>query len=236
MSSSTILRTALRRWYITAPGILLSLIIASTLFSSMPAQYTSSGIAVLVRQNNPTAPYAINPVLGNDGGFTTATLTLVQALDTPIVKAELGLREGVDNFTISNLGKSPAAAGGDHPFLYITTQSSTPQRTTEIVADVIAVAGQKLTELQNESHVRPQNQIRVESIVDATPPKAVMNKLFAVTGAVLILGIIITCIVACAWDRIIVAQKKREMHRSAAAVTENADSRARPSHTRRQLS
>lgn len=232
MSSSTILRTALRRWYITVPGVLLSLIIASTVFSSMPVKYTSSGIAVLVRQNNPTSAYAINPVLGNDGGFTTATLTLVQALDTPTVKAQLGLREGVDNFTISNLGKSPAAAGGDHPFLYITTQSSTPQRSTEIVADVVSVAGQKLTELQNDSRVRPQNQIKIDSIVDATPPKAVMNMAFAATGAVLILGIVITCILACAWDRIIVAQKRREIHRSASPVKENADSRARPSHAR----
>jgi capsular polysaccharide biosynthesis protein len=230
MSSSAILGAALRRWYLAVPGILLSLIIASTVFSSMPAKYTSSGIAVLVRQNNPTMTNSINPVLGNDGGFTTATMTLVQALDTPAVKAELGLREGVDDFTISNVGKSSAAAGGDHPFLYITTQSSNPQRSTEIVAGVTAVARQKLAELQNDFHVRPQNQIKVESVVDATPPKTVMNMVFAVTGAVLMLGIVTTCVAAFAWDRIIVAREKRQGRRSASHAQENADARVRASH------
>jgi capsular polysaccharide biosynthesis protein len=227
MSSSTVLRAALRRWYIAVPGVLLSLLIASTVFGSMPAKYTSSGIAVLVRQNNPTTANSINPVLGNDGGFTTATLTLVQALDTPTVRAELGLREGVDDFTISNVSKSPSSSGGDHPFLYITTRSSNPQKSTEIVGDVINAARQKLTELQNDFHVRPQNQIKVESVVDATPPKAVMNMLFAVTGAVLMLGIITTCIAAYALDRVIAVRQKQQIHRPAAHATENAHSRVR---------
>lgn len=226
MSLSTILRTALRRWYITAPGVLLSLVIASTVFSSMHPKYTSSGIAVLVRQNKPPTANAINPALGSDGTLTTTTLTLLQALDTPTVRAELGLREGVDDFTISNVGKATAVAGADHPFLYITTQSSSPEKSTEIVADVISAASQKLADFQNDFHVRPQNQIQVESVVDATPPKVVMNILFAVAGAALILGIVVTCIAACAWDALIVARQRRHIHRSTSRVKENADPRA----------
>src|SRR5690349_9491698 len=106
MSLSTILRAVLRRWHIAIPGVLLSLIIGSTVFSSMPLKYTSSGIAVLVRQNNPTVTNLVNPVLGGDGSLNTATLTLVQALDTPAIKAGLGLKEGVDDFTVSNVGKA----------------------------------------------------------------------------------------------------------------------------------
>ncbi len=226
MSLSSVLRAALRRWYITVPGVLLSLVLASTVFSSLPPKYTSSGIAVLVRQNNPSVANAINPALGSDGTFTTTTLTLVQALDTPAVRTELGLREGVDNFTISNVGKSTAVAGADHPFLYITTQSSSPEKSTEIVADVMGVARQKLGELQNGFHVRPQNQIKVESVVDATPPKEVMNILFAVAGAVLVLGIVVTCIVAFAWDALIVTRERRHIHRSTSRAQENADPRA----------
>ena len=229
MSLSTILRAALRRWYITVPGILLSLIIASTVFNYVPPKYTSSGIAVLVRQNNPTVPNAINPVVGSDGTFTTATLTLMQALDTPTVKAELGLKKGVDDFTINNVGKAAAASGGDRPFLYITTQSSSPQKSTEIVDDVIAAARQKLRELQNDSNVRPQNQIRVESVVDATPPVAVMNIVYGATGAALLLCIVVTCFVAYAWDTIVVAGQKRYAHRSVSRAKEHRDSRVRAS-------
>lgn len=225
MSLSTTLRAVLRRWYITIPGILLSLTIASVVFSHIPPKYTSSGIAVLERQHNPATANLTNPVLGGDGSMNTATLTLVQALDTPTVKAELGLMEGVDNFTVNNVGKAAIADGNDHPFLYITTQSSNPQKSAEIVADVISLAREKLTNRQATLQVKPQNQIKLESVVDATPPKAVMGTSFAVTGAVLILGIIITCIVACACDTIIIARQRQQTRRSASRVKENVDPR-----------
>ena len=229
MSLSTLLRAALRRWYITVPGILLSLIIASTVFNYVPPKYASSGVAVLVRQNNPTVPNTINPIVGSDGTFTTATLTLTQAIDTPTVKAELGLKEGADDFSISNVGKTTATDGGDHPFLYITTQSSSPQKSTEIVDDVIAVARQKLTDLQNDAKVRPQNQIRLESVVDATPPKAVMTIVYAATGAALLFCMVATFFVAYGWDTIVAAGQKRYVHRSASHAKEHADSRVRAS-------
>lgn len=192
-------------------------------------KYTSSGIAVLVRQNNPTVPNTINPIVGSDGTFTTATLTLMQAIDTPTVKAELGLKEGVDDFTISNVGKATTASGGDHPFLYITTQSSSPQKSTEIVDDVIAAARQRLTDLQNDSNVRPQNQVRLESVVDATPPKAVMNIVYIVTGAALLLCMAVTCFVAYGWDTIVAAGQKRHIRRSASRAEEHANSRVHAS-------
>jgi capsular polysaccharide biosynthesis protein len=128
---------------------------------------------------------------------------------------------------ISNVGKATAASGGDHPFLYITTQSSSPQKSTEIVDDVIAVARQKLTDLQNDSNVRPQNQIKVESVVDAAPPKAVMNIVYAATGAALPLCIVVTFFVAYAWDTIIFARQKRYVHRSASRAKKHAESRVR---------
>lgn len=133
MNFSTIVRSALRRWYITTPGVLLSLLIATTIFSSMPPKYTSSGIAVLARQNNPTMTNFVNPILGTDGSLSTVTLTLVQALDTPEVKAQLGLRAGADDFKISNVGQATTAVTVDHPFIYITTQSTDAQKSAEIV-------------------------------------------------------------------------------------------------------
>jgi capsular polysaccharide biosynthesis protein len=224
MSLSTTLRVVLRRWYITVPGVLLSLTMASMAFSLVPPKYTSSGIAVLVEQKNPaTATNFINPVLRGDGSLNTATLTLVQALDTPAVKAELGLRKGVDNFTIKNVGSAAIADGADHPFLYITTQSSNPQESVDIVADVMSMAREKLINLQTALHVAPQNQIKLESVVDATAPKAVMGTSFAAMGAALMLGIITTCIVACAWDGIIVARQKRQIHQSTSRAKENTD-------------
>jgi capsular polysaccharide biosynthesis protein len=227
MDFSTVLRAVLRRWYITVPAALLSLIVAITVFNSMPPKYTSSGIAVLVRQNNPTPANFVNPVLGVDGSLTTTTLTLMQALDTPAVKAELGLREGADNFTVKNKAEVSEHSWGDNPFLYIETQSSDPQKSAEIVVAVMDSARQKLAELQNDYHVRSQNQIKLQSVVDATPPKVVRKISFAVGAAVLMLGLVVTCLVACAWDRIIIARQKRRVHRSKLHAIETAIPRPR---------
>ena len=98
-------------------------------------RYRGSGAT---KQSTPVN--SINPAVGSDGTFTTTTSTLAQALDTPVVRVELGLNEGADDFTISNVGKASAPAGADHPFLYITAQSSNPQKSTEIVGDVVTVA------------------------------------------------------------------------------------------------
>ena len=227
MNFSTIVRAALHRWYITVPGVLLSLLIATTVLSSMPPKYTSSGIAVLVRQNNPTMTNFVNPILGTDGSLSTVTLTLVQALDTPEVKAQLGLREGADDFKISNVGQATTAVTIDHPFIYITTQSSDAQKSAEIVGGVIDVARQKLAELQTDFHVRPQNQIKLESIVDATPPKMIMYTVFAVAGAALMLGIVATFIVAYAWDKIIAVRQRQRTYESAPHAKKNTNCRAR---------
>ena len=222
MSLSAALQAVLRRWYITIPGVLLSLLIASTTFNLIPPRYTSSGTAVLVQQKSPTAANLENPVLGGSGSLDIATITLVQALGTPAIKEELGLTRRGDNLTINNVGAAAVAEGADHPFLYITAQTSSPQKSVEIVDDVMGMARQKLADIQAAVHVTPERQIKLETVVDATRPKAVVTTSYAVTGAALMLAIIVTCVVACTWDRIVLAQQKRRIRRSASPAKKNA--------------
>jgi hypothetical protein len=62
---SKTMRVLLVRWYITAPGLLLSLAIAGVAFSLVPPQYRSDGTAVLV-QLKPPGLNSANPLLTFD--------------------------------------------------------------------------------------------------------------------------------------------------------------------------
>jgi hypothetical protein len=197
MKLSVILRAVRDRWYITVSGLLLSFVVAGAVFSLIPAQYTSTGVAVLVQQKKFASSSASNPLLAGDGGLNTTTLTLVQALNAPVVKQQFGLTDGIDTFSVTNVDSAAVADGTDHPFLYITSQSTSAQRSADIVADVVSKARQELSTRQSAFHVAPQNQIKLESVVEATTPKAVVVKKFAISGAVLSLALIATCIAAC---------------------------------------
>ena len=198
MSLSTILRAVLRSWYITVPGLLVSLIIAAAVFSLIPTQYTSSGVAVLVQQKKPLPASAANPLLAGDGSLNTTNLTLIEALNTGAVKQQLGVPDGgTDSYTVTNVGSSTVADGTDHPFLYITARSTDAQRSADIVASVLSQARQDLSSRQTEVRVPQQNQIKLQSVVDATAPKPVLVTKFAFSGAVLALGLILSCIGAC---------------------------------------
>jgi hypothetical protein len=197
MSLSNIPRAVLRSWYVTVPGVLVSLIVAGAVFGLVPVQYTSSGVAVLVQQKKPLAASAANPLLAGDGSLNTTALTLIEALTTGAVEQRLGVPDGgSDTYTVTNVGSSTVADGADHPFLYITARSDDAQRSADIVAGVLEQARQELSTRQSDVRVRQQNQIKLQSVVDPTTPKAVLVTRFAFSATALVLGLILTCIAA----------------------------------------
>jgi hypothetical protein len=211
MRLSVILRAMLGRWYVTVSGLLLAILMAGVVFSLIPTQYSSTGVAVLVQQKKFASASTGNPLLAGDGGLNTTTLTLVQALNAPVVKQQFGLTDGVDTFTVTNVDSAAVADGTDHPFLYVTSQSTSAQRSADIVADVVSKARQELSTRQYALHVAPQNQIKLESVVDATTPKAVMVEKFAIAGVALSLALIATCIAACVCDSVGLARQARRL-------------------------
>jgi hypothetical protein len=206
---SAILRAILTRWYVLVAGVLLSLVAAGTVHTLIPTEYSSSGIALLIEQKKPGVNPATNPMLAGDGSLNTATITLVQALSAPVIGVELGLVPGEDSFTIKNVGSAAIADGADHPFLYVTTQSTSAQRSAEIVGYVINKAREELSGNQNALNVPQRYQIRLQSVVDATAPTPVVITKFALTGATLLLGVILSCIIACAWNALLARRARR---------------------------
>lgn len=234
MTLSSTVRTLLRRWCITVPGLMLSLAIAGITFILIPPHYTSSGIAVLVQPNRPESLTTDNPLLAFDESVDTSALLLAEALNTPAVGYDLGLKPGTDTFTVKNVGSADTGGGTSQPFIYVTARSSTPEKTADIVADVMDLARQELADRQAALHVTRRNEISLESVVDATKPKLAPGVSFAAAGGALTLGITMTIIVAYVRDGVL-AGRRRRIDQFAALALEDIAPRVAAVNSSRQL-
>lgn len=212
-------RVLLLKWYISIPGLLLSLALAGATFVLAPPQYSSNAIAVLVQpkltgKNGPTNP---NPLLNFDNSLSTTALILVQALDTPEAAASIGLYPGGDSYTIKDVGDVQVGDQIVQPFIYIKSEASTPESASAIVDGVIGMAEQNLLQRQRDMKVVQQNYVRLDDVVPTSPPAPVLGIALGGTGAALILGLIAT--VGCAmWaERRSVARRARRDSESAEA-------------------
>jgi capsular polysaccharide biosynthesis protein len=221
VTSGSLVRVLLARWYITVTGLLLSLALAAAAYVLFPPQYSSTGTVVLL----PASQRGQNSLLNFDSSLNTTALIVVQGLSAPQVSTELGLAS-TDKYTVVNgsaslTGKVNETSG---PFISFTAQSPYPDESTAIVGQLTAKAQEELKDLQGTLKVRAKNNITIQSVIVATPPKAVWDMLLRTMGIALLLGILITVGAACAFDR---SAMKTRLRKSQRRITESAGDPAR---------
>jgi hypothetical protein len=194
MTLRSTFRVLLLKWYITIPGLLLSLALAGATFVLAPPQYSSNAIAVLVQPKltGKDAPANANPLLNFDNSLSTTALILVQALDTPEAAASIGLYPGGDSYTIKDVGDVQVGDQIVQPFIYIKSEASTPDGAATIVDGVLGMAAQDLQDRQRSLKVLQQNYVKLDDVVPPSPPQPVLGIALGATGAALILGLIAT--------------------------------------------
>lgn len=215
MRLSTICRTVIRHWYLTLAGVLFSAALAAGVFALAPPQFTSSGTGLLVQPKRLGLASADNPMLSGTGSVNTTTMALVEALSAPGVGNGLGLDPAAEKFTVKNVGKIAMADGADHPFLYVTAQGATPQRSVQIVDGVLDLAQTYLVRTQQQVRVPPRNRISLQTVVAPTPPRPVLITRMAFAGAAFALGLVATCVAACGRAAIL---SRRAHHRPVQTV------------------
>jgi len=172
------------------PGMLLSAVLAWLVFATVPDAYTSSGVAVLVPAKWAGGPVA-NPLLNFDASLNTNAMILIQALNDPQLVDAVATQPG-DSYTVANSGETTADDLGERPFLYITTKSWDPARSTAMVSVLLDTAAQQLSERQREMRVLPIRSIQLDTIVDPTPPKRVVVTKTVAAGGAFLLGLVAT--------------------------------------------
>ncbi|MDT7645092.1 MAG: hypothetical protein QOC75_2092 [Pseudonocardiales bacterium] len=220
MTFASTFRVLLARWYITIPGLLLSLALAGLTFLAVPPQYSSNAVAVLVQPKLHGKDPTTNPFLTFDSSLSTTALIIVQALDTPETAASIGLSPGGDSYTVKDVGTIDVGDQVVQPFIYIKSQASTEQAAVDIVNNVLDLASQDLLDRQKDNKVLPQNLIKLNDVVGTSPPKPVLGIALAAAGGALLLVLLATTLLAFRADK--AAAKRRAARETSAAVTSAA--------------
>lgn len=208
------LRILVSKWQVVIAGALLSTMLAGVVYSLVPAQYTSEGVGVLVQPRRTSINS--NPLLNFDASLSTTALMIVQDLNTPQAGTQLGVRSGVESYTIEQASTDASFASGPvvQPFISVKTKASTAQRSTELVDGLFDLARQDLVDQQKELRVLPQNYIRLQSLGYTSAPKRVISTLVAATGAAFLIGLCLTFALVLLLDR---RERRRTTSRSASS-------------------
>ena len=187
-------RILLSKWYVVVAGMLFSVLFGVVVFTAVPAQYTSTGLAVLVQPRlTERGPYT-NPLLNFDPSLSTTALVIVQSLDTPGAAEQAGVMSKAESYTVEQAGTDVGGTTGQvvQPFISVKTKASSAARSTELVDAVLGLARQELVDQQKDLRVLPQKFIRLQDLGYTSVPTPVRALKFAATGAALLLGFCLT--------------------------------------------
>lgn len=190
VASPSLARALRTRWYITIPGILLSLGLAAGAAVLIPPPFASNSTVVLI----PAPAKGGNSLLSSSSGLSTSAEIIVQAMSDPQIEKDLGLVRGRDTVTVVNgnansSGKITESAG---PFISVTAESSSATRATALAQQATAKVQQKLAELQQSVKVKKQQSMSLSPVVSPTPGKLVVAMLLRTVGLATLFGCVLT--------------------------------------------
>lgn len=202
MASTSLVGVLLARWYVTVMGVLLTVVLAAVAFCCYPVQYSSTATAVLVPPKLPSS----NPMLEFNGSINTTALVLVQELGSPEVSDKLGipplqnpiLNPNQDTYAVKNVGSVDLRDDGiDRPFITVTAQSESPERSEAIVGQVLDEANLELKERQTDMRVSRSRLVQIQTVVAPVSAKMVLTTSLKAIGVALALGLTGTVIAVC---------------------------------------
>jgi hypothetical protein len=166
-----------RRWYVTVPAFVLTLVVAGAAYSVVPVQYQSDGVLVLTTPlsggtesplPNEKQPI-INPLLnfGNSLGLTASLV--IQALESSESASSLGVTPGdTTTYSVDNGSTNPEELESG-PFIFVHGIGPSPQAAQEMAERVADLAAVILDQRQTEVDAPPSTHIGIQVVV---PPVA----------------------------------------------------------------
>jgi hypothetical protein len=205
-------RVLRRRWYIALPAVLLTGVLALSVYITVPTRYESSGVLVLTspaaggRYSEKTKPedvVRVNPLLQFDGSLTTTAQILTQILGDPKTAEELA-GEGSTAVYTANTGP----VGG--PLLFITTEADSAETAEGLVGKVLEKTVAELAAQQKALSAPEQTFITAQVLVKPTTASAKIGGKVRYVGAATVVLLLLTLASTFAADSILLKAKRRK--------------------------
>ncbi|HEX3647397.1 MAG TPA: hypothetical protein VHV49_03160 [Pseudonocardiaceae bacterium] len=201
----------LRRWYVSVPVFVLSVVLAGGVFFAVPTEYESTGTIVLtpptdggiVATNPKQATGPGNPLLGFEGSLTITTQLLIQSLSSPIVQDQIAAKGGVSTYQAGDGG-----TGG--PFVVIIADAPTKAVAQRTVDLALKYAANELDTRQKDLDAPRSTFIGTQVVVDPTPAQTKLGTKVRAGGVALALGVVISLGAAFAIESVMVGRRRRQ--------------------------
>jgi len=198
---SSVFRAALRRWYVSIPGLLLSALLAYGAHSYVQPTYTRSASVVLIPAKN-TIPKNSNPYL-YIGGLSEAADVLVTAASSESVTKPI--LAGMNGTTLT-IARDVSSSG---PVLSLTVETPDRSDAGPVLTRGIAAVATTLTKLQVAEHLESNQMITSSTLsLDTTSTPKVKSQLMATVAAGGI-GLGLTLLLSNLLDGLLLARRQR---------------------------
>ncbi|WP_432929068.1 hypothetical protein ACQPZZ_04080 [Microbispora sp. CA-135349] len=178
----TILSGLLTRRTVGPPLILVSLLIAVGTFFFTPVKYQSSALMVLTTSArgatiDPHKTFGLqNPLLGFSDGLKTTATILIQAINTPELRREVGApKDGPVELTVDDGRTDPDLLDISGPYIYVSVVASTDGEANRTVAAVQARVRKELNDRQVALGAPKSTFVSLNDVVPISPPERVTS-------------------------------------------------------------
>ena len=165
-----------RRWYITVPAFLATLVMAGAAYSAVPVRYQSGAILVLTtplsggtEATHGKSPSSLtNPLMDFDQSLSMTASIVIQQLSSEETSSALGIVPGgTTSYVVSNGSSNPELLESG-PFVFVEGEGPSPQAARDITERVSAMAAEVLAQRQAELNAPPSTRIQVQKVVAPT--------------------------------------------------------------------
>lgn len=207
----------IRHRFVGPPILVLAVAAAGVAYLMTPAHYLSSTTMVLTTptsggtlSQDPTKPTGLtNPLLNFDDGLKTTSAILIQAMNTPEVKRELGVDGGPSTLLIDDGSSNANLLGVNGPFVYLEGESTSAGEAREVVLRAQQRVRDELVNRQKALNAPPTTYITMVDVVPPSMPEVQRGDQMQIAGAAAVLVGVGGLLGAYGAQRLLAARRRR---------------------------
>jgi hypothetical protein len=236
-----------KRWYITVPAFVLTLLVAGAAYSAAPIQYESTSVVALTsplsggtKTTNlpPNAPASLtNPLLNFEHSLALTASIVIEQLNSSATTSSLGITPGSSTTCEINNGTTNPELLESGPLIFITCDASSAKEAKAIAEKVSVTAGQILDQRQAELNAPPSTHIKMQMVVTPVDGRPLLSSHMRAAAAVGALSCLASLAAVYGFESLMTNRRRRreERNRSTGTTADDAlaewsaDSEARDS-------
>lgn len=229
MDLFTIFGACLRRWYITAPLLLLVAFFSYRAYQAVDPLYTSSRSIVVLPsvaeeplvqpEDEADATVEVDNPYSGQGGSRFAVAVLTRNINSAAFEERLELQPGTEQ-------SYEAESSSTQPMIHVEAVGASPEAVYDLLDQVVAEAADVLDAFQAEAGAPEITRYRIAPAVPAGPAEDATPSRLRGAGAIAVLGSGLVAALVVGSDALLASQRRRRLE--APADSNESTRRATP--------